>query len=193
MSFNPKSPETVELLLRRRSAKARRLLEPGPSDEELRSILSAGMRVPDHGKLTPWRFLVVRGAAQTRLGQAIYEAYAKESDDAGGKKHESWRDYASQAPLLIITVSRPSDARPIPEWEQRLSAGAACQNMVVAAHAMGYLANWLTGWPAYSPGVKAALDLEADDRIAGFLFIGSYKEELKERPRPDFDDIVKFL
>ncbi len=193
MSFNPKSPETVDLLLRRRSAKARRLCEPGPSDQELERILLAGMRVPDHGKLTPWRFLVVRGEAQTKLGQAIYEAYSDETDDAGSDKHESWRDYPSQAPLLIITISRPGDARLIPEWEQRLSSGAACQNMILAAHAMGYLANWLTGWPAYSPGVKAALELEADDRIAGFLFIGSYKEKLKERPRPDFDDVVKFL
>lgn len=193
MSFNPKSPETVDLLLRRRSAKARRLREPGPSEQELRQILQAGMRVPDHGKLAPWRFVVVRGQAQTRLGQTIYQAYADETDDGGSDKHEGWRAYPSQAPLLIIAVSKPSEARPIPRWEQRLSAGAACQNMILAAHAMGYLANWLTGWPAYSPGVGAALELGADDRIAGFLFIGSYKEALKERPRPDFDDVVKFL
>lgn len=193
MSFNPKSPETVDLLLRRRSAKARRLCEPGPSEQELRQILQAGMRVPDHGKLTPWQFLVVRGQAQTKLGQVIYEAYAEETDDAGSEKHQSWRAYPAQAPLLIITISRPSEARLIPKWEQRLSAGAACQNMILAATAMGYLANWLTGWPAYSPSVRAALELEADDRIAGFLFIGSYKEKLKERPRPDFDDVVKFL
>ena len=193
MSFNPKSPGTVELLLQRRSAKARRLREPGPSEEELKQILSAGMRVPDHGKLTPWRFLVVRGKAQARLGQAIFDAYGQESDDAGSDKHKSLQDYPSQAPLLIITVSRPSADTPIPEWEQRLSAGAACQNMIVAAHAMGYLACWLTGWPAYSPGVMAALKLEAGDRIAGFLFIGSNDEELKERPRPNFDDIVTYL
>lgn len=194
MSFNPKSPETVDFLLRRRSAKARRLVAPGPGDAELELILKAGMRVPDHGKLAPWRFIVVRGEAQERLGEAIYEAYAEEeNDDAGSDKHQSWRDYPAQAPLLIITVSTPSEARPIPEWEQRLSAGAACQNMILAAHALGYLANWLTGWPAYSPGVRKALGLEPDDRIAGFLFIGSYDEELSERPRPDFDDIVKFL
>lgn len=193
MSFNPKNPQTVDLLLRRRSAKARRMTAPGPDAGELEKILRAGMRVPDHGKLAPWRFIVVEGEAQTRLGKAVFEAYAEETDDGGSEKHKSLQGFPSQAPVLIVVTSRIKADGPIPKWEQRLSAGAACQNMIIATHAMGYKAAWLTGFAAYSPGVKKALQVPVDDRIAGFLFLGSYEGQLKERPRPRFEDIVRYL
>lgn len=184
--------DAITLLQSRRSAKARNLKAPGPNAEELRSILEAGMRVPDHGKLAPWRFVVVQKDAQQALGDAVAAAYLKEKPDASNLELEAIRSFPQQAPVMIVVLSRLNTQRAIPEWEQRLSAGAACQNMLIATHALGYLGSWLTGWSAYSEDVVQILGGEEGDKIAGFLFMGSSDASLSERPRPEFDEIVSF-
>jgi len=189
--FNDRK-DTVTLLQTRRSSKARNLIAPGPDKVELRQILEIGMRVPDHGKLAPWRFVVVEKDAQAALGDAAAKAYFKEKPDASDLELEAIKSFPSQAPVVVIVLSRLNTARSIPEWEQRLSAGAACQNMMIAAHALGYLGSWLTGWSAYSDDVVRIVGGEDGDKIAGFLFFGSSDHGLSERPRPDFDEIVSY-
>lgn len=189
--FNDRK-DTLTLLQTRRSSKARNLVAPGPSDAELKQILEIGMRVPDHGKLAPWRFIVVEKDTQAALGEAAAQAYLKEKPEASTLELGAIKSFPSQAPVVVIVLSRLNTTRAIPEWEQRLSAGAACQNMMIAAHAQGYLASWLTGWSAYSPDVVDILGGKEGDKIAGFLFIGSSNHDLSERPRPEFDDIVSY-
>ena len=189
MTFND-NRNTLTLLLTRRSAKARNLSSPGPDQDQLRDILKAGLRVPDHGKLAPWRFIVIEGEGQKRLSHIFATAYRSEKPGASNLELEGIRNFPQQAPVMIAVLSKLNTERAIPEWEQRLSAGAACQNIILAAHALGFKANWLTGWAAYSAEIIKELGGEENDKIAGFLFIGSSEKELSERPRPDFDDIV---
>lgn len=182
---------TIDLLLSRRSAKAREMVAPGPDEAALRMILQAAMRVPDHGKLAPWRFIVVEKAAQDALGVAMADAYLAEKPDAGRLEIDAIRGFPAQAPVMVAVLSSVNAASHIPAWEQQLSAGAACQNMLIAAHALGFAGCWLTGWPAYAPAVTTLLGGGDGDRIAGFLFIGTPGKELSERPRPQYDDIVR--
>jgi len=162
---------------------------PGPSEEELEIILKAAARAPDHGKLSPWRFVVFEGDARVRFGQLLVEALS-ETEKMTDEKIASEAARLLRAPLVIAVISRTREAIPIPEWEQLLSAGAVCQNMLIAAHALGYVANWLTEWYAYHPGVKERMGLKAGERIAGFIYIGKSAVELEERPRPDMAKIV---
>jgi nitroreductase len=182
------SPST--LLATRRSGKARDMIAPGPDAATLRAILSAAMRVPDHGKLAPWRFVVVGDDRRQALSEAMVAALAAEKPDAGRLEIDAIRGFALQAPCLVVVLARPNPGSHIPEWEQLLSAGATCGLLCVAAHAQGFVANWLTGWPAYSPGVVAAL-AEPGERIAGYVFIGTPARPLEERPRPDYDAVVR--
>ncbi|MCG8507122.1 MAG: nitroreductase [Sphingomonadales bacterium] len=190
MSLNISNPETLDLIMCRRSVVARNMVPPGPDAEALQKILTAGMRVPDHGKLAPWRFLVFQGAARARFGDLIADAYTEETGQTSGPTLKGLRGFPAQAPVLVTVASVPSDAKPIPDWEQRLSAGAVCQTLLIAAHALGYVGQWLTGWAAYSDGVHRRLELPEGARIAGFLFFGSQGEAPAERARPAFDDIV---
>lgn len=168
----------LSLLLTRRSVKAADLTTPGPSASELATILAAAARVPDHGKLAPWRFLEVtdRAALQSLIDTevALHRPHLPE-----GKRAKVAR-FAWQAPTLVAVVSRVETEENIPAWEQHLSAGAACQNLLLAAHAIGFAGCWLTGVPAYLPGVEAAFG----GRIAGFLFLGTPARAPEERPRP---------
>ena len=189
--FNPRNPETLDLLLSRRSVKARQMVAPGPAGSALEKILRAGLRVPDHGKMGPWQFIVVEGDARQKLGREIARCYREEDDRPSESVARQLADVPAQAPLLIVVASCLKDAKPIPEWEQVLSAGAACQNMLVAAHALGFVGQWLTGWAAYSPGVRGVLGLGAKDRVAGFLFMGSHDGELSERHRAEYADVVR--
>lgn len=191
MTFNDTS-SILQLLLSRRSGKARDMVAPGPDAAALGQILSAGMRVPDHGKLAPWRFVVVEQAAQQALGAAMAQAYCYEKPDAGRLELDAMRSFPAQAPVMVAVLSRVKAESHIPAWEQQLSAGAACQNMLLAAHGLGFVGNWLTGWPAYAPAVIALLGGDAvHDRIAGFLFFGTPSQPLSERPRPDYDAVVR--
>ena len=188
-SFNDlASPAT--LLATRRSGKARDMLAPGPDAATLRAILSAAMRVPDHGKLAPWRFVVVGDDRRQALSDTMVAALRAEKPDAGRLETDAIRSFALQAPCLVVVLARPEPASHIPEWEQMLSVGAACGLLCVAAHAQGFVANWLTGWPAYAPGVVNAI-AEPGERIAGYFFIGTPARPLEERPRPDYDAVVR--
>ncbi|MEM7501033.1 MAG: nitroreductase [Pseudomonadota bacterium] len=169
------------------------MIEPGPSDEELMEILTAAARVPDHGKLEPWRFMVFRGDARQELGKVIAESIQREDPSKSAELLNRLREFPLRAPKLVVVTSTPNTDSKIPLWEQHLSAGAACQNLLLAATALGYAVQWLTGPPAYSPGVQQFLGLEACDRIAGFIFIGSPTDKpLQERPRPAFANVVSW-
>jgi len=187
--LNISAPQALELLLSRRSGSAKAMTGPGPSPEELDTILKASARVPDHGKLAPWRFIVFEGDARVRFGQILVEALA-ETEKMSDERSASEAARLMRAPVVVAVISRVREAIPIPEWEQILSAGAVCQTMLIAAHALGYVANWLTEWYAYHPGVKERLGLKPGERIAGFIYIGTSAVELEERVRPDLTKII---
>ena len=176
------------LLASRRSGKARDLVAPGPDAAQLARILAAATRTPDHGKLAPWRFVIVAETQRDVLATLLATAYQETRPQAGRLELEANQQFARQAPLLIVALSVPAHDSHIPIWEQELSAGAACMNLITAAHAEGFVANWLTGWAAYSNTVRAAFAPEG--RIAGFIFIGSTSRELEERPRPDTAKVI---
>ena len=178
------------LMATRRSGKARDLAAPGPDAAQLDRILGAAIRVPDHGKLAPWRFVVVPQDKRSEFAALLHEAYAAQKEAIGRLEREAIEQFAHQSPCLIVAVSNPAHASHIPIWEQELSAGAACQNLVIAAHAEGFIANWLTGWASYSHMVCEAFGGARDARIAGFFFIGTSTKELEERPRPQRDAVV---
>lgn len=179
----------MSLLLSRRSAKARDLGEPGPSAAELRQILTAATRVPDHGKLAPWRFVVIGKELREAFAEGLVNALRAEKPDATNIEIDGALQFARQAPVIIAVLSRITKGIKIPEWEQQLSAGAACQNLLMAAHALGYQANWLTGWASNSPAVVKLLGGAPEDRSVGFIFIGTSTRPAEDRPRPDLDVI----
>lgn len=176
------------LLATRRSGKPRNMVAPGPDAAQMAAILAAAMRVPDHGKLAPWRFVVVPADRRDALAHLLTQAYRAEKPDAGRLEIEAMDQFARQAPALVVALSSPKDGH-IPAWEQHLSAGAACMQLLNAAHAAGFVGGWLTGWAAYSETVRDAFGT-APERIAGFLFIGSPGGDLSERPRPEVADVV---
>lgn len=177
------------LVATRRSGKPRDLAAPGPDAAQLRRILAAAMRVPDHGKLAPWRFVVIPDDRRDAFAALLRDRYAAAKPDAGRLELDAMDQFAHQAPALVAVLSTPVADSKIPLWEQELSAGAACMMMLTAAHAEGFAGGWLTGWPAYAEGVAAALG-HPQARIAGFLFLGTPARPFEERPRPDYDAIV---
>ena len=179
------------LMATRRSGKPRDLGAPGPTPAQLDRILGAAIRVPDHGKLAPWRFVVVPDDRREAFAALLERAYRVERPDPGKVELEAVRQFAWQAPALVVALSAPAHASHIPIWEQELSAGAACMNLLIATHAEGLAGGWLTGWAAYSDMVRDALGGKPGERIAGFLFLGTPTRELEERPRPDRDDVVQ--
>jgi nitroreductase len=172
------------LMATRRSGKPRDLGEPGPTPDQLARILAAATRVPDHGKLAPWRFLVIPSGKRNAFAALLEQAYLAERPDPGKVELEAVRQFAHQAPALVVAFSVPAHASHIPLWEQELSAGAACMNLLIATHAEGLAGGWLTGWAAYSDLVRDGLGGGPGERIAGFLFLGTPTRELEERPRP---------
>jgi len=178
----------LSLLASRRSGKPRDMIAPGPDGAQLRQILERAMRVPDHGKLFPWRFVVIEN--RDAFSDLLQQAYRAEKPDAGRIELESMDQFARQAPALVAVLSTPAHASKIPLWEQELSAGAVCMNMLVAAHASGFVGSWLTGWPSYNASVIEALGGAPHDRIAGYMFFGTPSRALEERPRPTYEAIV---
>jgi nitroreductase len=166
------------------------LIAPGPSPTEVDTLITIASRVPDHGKLRPWRFIVFEGEARLNAGVAIEAAFRAKYPDAKPEQIEYERNRLARAPLVIAVVSRAATHVKIPEWEQVLSAGAAAMSLVLAAHALGYAANWITEWYAYDPRVLAALGLNESERVAGFIHIGSPAHTPEERPRPTLDEIA---
>ena len=186
MLNDPSTP--LSLLATRRSGKPRDLVAPGPDAGQLARILEIAARTPDHGKLAPWRFVTVAADQRERLASLITAAYRAERPAATRVEIESLDQFAHQAPALVVVLSSPKGTR-IPLWEQELSAGAACMNLLHAAHAMGFAGGWLTGWAAFSDTVRDAFGTAAE-RIAGFIFIGTPARPLDERPRPDREQVV---
>ena len=190
--FNRPAPQTIDLLLSRRSGSAKAMTGPGPDAEELRTILRAAARVPDHSKLFPWRFIVFEGEARARFGELLVECL-KQTETVSAERAALEAGRFLRAPVVVGVVSRGRGGIPIPEWEQQLSAGAVCQTMLIAAHALGYVANWLTEWCAYHPLVLERLGLKPGERIAGFIYIGKSAVPLEERARPDMEKKVTRL
>ena len=185
--------DTIRLLRTRRSAAPHLLTGPGPGADELDTLLTIAARVPDHGRLAPWRFIIIEGEARRRIGEAIAAAFKADQPDADDARVESERNRLARAPLVVAVVSRARPHVKIPEWEQLMSAGAVCMNLVNAANALGYATSWLTEWYAFDRRVLDALGLAPDERIAGFVHIGRPAEPPVERQRPVLSDLVTRL
>ena len=181
---------TLSLLETRRSGKPREMVAPGPSADQLNRILTLAARVPDHGKLFPWRFVVVETAQRQALADLLARALPLDDPGATGAHYAKTLEFAYQAPSLVVLVSAPIAGHKIPLWEQELSAGAVAMNLLIATHAMGFVGGWITGWMAYSDLVRDAF-CQPGERIAGFIFLGSPGRPLEERPRPDMAQIVR--
>ncbi len=183
-------PDALTLLKTRRSVKPMELAGPPPSGAELDTMLTVAARVPDHGKLKPWRFIVFEGQAREAAGNVIAEIFRAEHPEASADQIEFERKRLARAPLVVAVVSRAAPHVKIPEWEQQLSAGAAAMNLVTAAHAMGFAASWITEWYAYNRPVLAKLGLGEDERVAGFVHIGHAQKPPEDRDRPQLAEIV---
>lgn len=192
-SLESQMPETIDLLLRRRSLVAAKHSDPGPTAEELDMILRCATRVPDHAKLAPWRIKVVEGEARERLGDLFGNVFKKNNPDATLERLVAERNRPLRSPLVLIVSTKIESEERIPRWEQILSGGAVCQNILIAATALGYASQWLSEWPNYDPVVKAALGVTASDEILGFIYIGTASEKPTERPRPELADVVSYL
>jgi nitroreductase len=181
---------TLELLHTRRSVPPHLLSAPGPAGDELDQLLTIASRVPDHGKLAPWRFLVIAGEARLRLGETIAAAFRADEPTADASRVDVERNRLARAPLVVGVVSSARPHVKIPEWEQALSAGAVCMNLIVAANAMSYGTSWLTEWFSFDRRVLDALGLKPSETIAGFIHIGTPPEPQPDRPRPELASIV---
>ena len=181
------SAEMQDRLARRRSAPAQSLTAPGPSPVEIERLLQLGARTPDHGKLFPWRFVVMGPQSRADLARALAPLAAHQLDPGKATKVLS---KLTAPPLTILVLSVPIAGHKVPEWEQQLSAGAVCMNLEHAANALGYAASWITDWYSYDPAALALYDVRAGERVAGFIHIGTLAEPPLERPRPDVETLT---
>jgi nitroreductase len=189
-ALNRPAPQALDLLLSRRSCSAKTMTGLGPDAQQLRTILAAGARVPDHGKLAPWRFIVFEGEARDRMGDILAQCVSTTEREVTPERQAQERARFLRAPVVVGVISRVREGIAIPVWEQQLSAGAACQNMLIAAHALGFVACWITEWCAYNSCVLEKLGLKEGERIAGFIYIGKPAVALEERARPDLDMLI---
>lgn len=185
--------DLMTALHHRRSTPSRLLAEPGPDDRQLRRMLSCAVRVPDHGKLLPWRFLAIRGEARRALGEFLAERTLSRDPGAPTAVIEKDRNRFNHAPLVITVVARITPGHKIPVQEQLLSGGAVCLLLLQAADALGFGAQWLTGWAAYDPDVGARLGLAENERVLGFIHIGTPSAGAAERERPDPEALLSEL
>lgn len=177
------SRETLELLATRRSTLARAMTGPGPSPDQIETLITLAARVPDHGKLFPWRFIVFEGEARSRFGAVLEDVFRRAEADAPEARYQLERERFERAPVVIAVISDPVDSPKIPHWEQVLSAGAVCQTLLIAASAMGFAAQWLTEWYAYDDATRAAMGLKKSEQAAGFIYLGQAETDPVERPR----------
>lgn len=182
--------DALELLLARRSVSVKDMVPPAPDAAELEIILRAATRVPDHGKLCPWRILILRGEGQSKLGQVAAERFVLANPYANEKQVDHERQRFAHAPLCLAVLCTPKESIKAPLWEQQLSAGAVCMNICHAAHALGYGAKWLTEWVAYDTEILKTLGGRDGDAIAGFIYLGSKTAEPEDRERPTLEDVV---
>ena len=184
--------EVLNTLLTRRSVLAKEMVAPGPSTEQIDQILAAAHRVPDHGKIGPWRFIVFTGEAREQFSQVLGEIFAAENPDAAEAVTGFEKQRLTRAPVVIAVISAPNVEHKVPVWEQELSAGAACQNILLAASALGFGAQWLSEWYAYNDSVNQELELASTERVAGFIYIGSHDKAPKERIRPSLEERIQY-
>jgi len=182
--------DAVARLLERRSVKAMDMQTPGPDAADLDTILSMAVRVPDHGKLGPWRFIQFRNDARGEFGEILAERYAELNPESREQHIEAERQRFLRAPVVVAVIARIRAGIKIPEWEQQLSVGAACQNILVAASLLGYAAQWLTEWYGFDHVIDTALGLEAHERVGGFIYLGSASEKPPERVRPQLAELL---
>lgn len=182
--------DTLDLLKQRRSVPPQFLTSPGPDAGQLETLLTIAARVPDHGKLAPWRFIVFEGAAREAAATIVADAFKAARPDASEEQIASERQRLLYAPTIVGVVSRAGDHPKIPVWEQELSAGAVCMNLLVAAHAMGFAGSWLTNWFSFDREVLTRFGLAEDERMAGFVHIGTPTAAPADRERPVLADIV---
>lgn len=180
----------LERLEQRRSAPLRGLAAPGPTPEELQRLLHLAARVPDHGRLVPWRFIIVEGEARRALGQRLDALYARQNPELAPAKADMWTLYMLRAPLTIVLVSRPAPAAKVPEWNQVLSAGAAGMALTVAAAALGFASQWLLKWPGRDPEAAALAGVKPHERVAGFIHVGRPVAVSPDRARPPLEEVV---
>lgn len=181
----------LNLLNERRSVPSRLLGEPGPSDAQLQALLQAALRVPDHGKLVPWRFLLIRGDARRRLGELLARTTLANHPDAAPSVVEKDRERFNFAPLIITVVAHVDETQSkVPAQEQLLTSGCVAYNLLLGAQQLGFGAQWLTGWAAYDPTIRAALHIADNERVVGFIHIGTAREPAPERLRPDLAELV---
>jgi nitroreductase len=181
------SPQTLAFLARRRSASAMALTAPGPTDAELATLLRLATRVPDHGKLSPWRFVILKGDGKAKFIAGL-EAIAATRPD--GERLKAKLGKIKAPPLTVAVISRLAPGSDIPEWEQRLSSAAVCTTLIIAAQAMGYGANWITDWYAYDEAAGRLLGLKDGERVAGYVHLGTSAETPLERVRPDLGSLT---
>lgn len=177
----------------RRSIPANMMTEPGPDRDTIQKMLALATRVPDHGKLAPWRFIVFRDDGRNRIGARLAERASRREPDMPAERREQEEARMTRAPVVIAVVSTAGDHPKIPEWEQILSAGAVCLNLFMAANAHGFAANWLTEWMSYDPEALEILGVEPGERIAGMLHIGTPDMPPSERPRPDVGSLTTWV
>lgn len=182
--------QVIDFLLARKSAPISELMEPGPSEADLRTIFQVATRVPDHGRLEPWRFIIYRGEACRRIGERLAELATIREGDLPEARIEQEKARFTRAPLVIGIVSVPRENPRIPKWEMFLSGGAAAMNLVLATHALGYAANWVTNWYSDDAEGRRILGLAPDESVVGFVHIGTRRTPTPDRPRPEIESIV---
>ena len=182
--------DAADRIRERRSVRAADILEPGPSESEINEMLEIASRVPDHGKLGPWRFLIFAGDSRRKFGELLRSQFAKTNPDSSEAILEREYSRFMRAPTIIGVISKVDPASRIPEWEQILSSGAVCQNLLVGASLMGFAAQWLTEWYAYDEVIAKSLGLIENERVSGFIYIGSATEKPPERGRPDLQSRI---
>ncbi len=180
----------LELLATRRSALAKDMVEPGPDDEQVEKLIELAVRVPDHGKFKPWRFIVFAGEGRKRAGDVLAKQWRALNPEHSNEMIEQQRATFLRAPVVIGVVSSTEDSKKIPIWEQELSVGAVCQNMLLGATAMGFGCQWISGWAAFDRVVLESFGLEAHEKLAGFIYLGTAGAPLSDRPRPDHKSLI---
>ncbi|TCU16793.1 nitroreductase [Rhizobium azibense] len=183
----------IDYLAVRRSIPAFQMCEPGPEKAEIGEILRLASRVPDHGKLAPWRFIVYRGEERVHIGKELLKLALEAKPDLSEEMTEVERTRFTRAPVVVAVVSKAGPHSKIPEWEQIMSAGAVCLNIIFSANAHGWVANWLTEWFAYDERAYPLLGVHPGERIAGFVHIGSTNFPAVERPRPEISETVTWV
>lgn len=189
----PANPTVRAFMETRSSIPAKQLGAPGPSRDQIEAMLKIASRVPDHGKLAPWRFVVFRGSERVRLGEEFARIARRKTPEISEEALEIERTRLTRAPVVVMVVSRAGPHVKIPEWEQVLSSGAVCMNLLIAANALGYSANWMTEWIAYDPETAALLGAGPQEKISGLVYIGTAQQPPFERRRPELAEIVTWV